>query len=285
MKLGVCDGDGQPRARRVVAFEKALSPEEMLDHIASAAESLVREVGPVRACGIGMPGQLDARRTVLERAINLPGWIDVPVPRLLSARLARPVILENDANCAAWGELSAGSGRGARSLVLFTLGTGVGGGIVLDGDLWTGIGGAAGALGHLVVDPAGPPCGCGQRGCLEQFASASAVARRFGRGSADEAFAAARDGNPVAISAVEAACRGLSIAVANMIHALQPEVVVIGGGMAAAGDALLEPVREDVGRRVRGAWLAGTRIELASLGDDAGWIGAALWAARAKVAR
>ena len=281
MKLGVCDGDGHPRARRAVAFEKALAPEEMLDRIATAAESLVKEVGPVRACGIGMPGQLDPRRTALVRAINLPGWIDIPIPKLLSVRLARPVVLENDGNCAAWGEYLAGAGRGTSSLVLFTLGTGVGGGIVLDGHLWAGGGGAAGALGHLVVDPDGPPCGCGQRGCLEQFASASAVARRFGRGSADAAFAAARAGDPVAVDAVEAAQRGLAIAVANMIHALQPEVVVIGGGMAAAGDALLAPVREDVKRRVRPAWLERTRIEVATLGDDAGWIGAALWAARA----
>lgn len=281
MKLGVCDGDGLPRARRSIAFDKALPPEEMLDGIATAAESLVKEVGPVRACGIGMPGQLDPRRTALVRAINLPSWIDVPAPKLLSVRLARPVVLENDGNCAAWGEYKAGAGRGASSLVLFTLGTGVGGGIVLDGELWLGVGGAAGALGHLVVDPDGPLCGCGQRGCLQQFASASAVAQRFGRGPADAAFAAARAGDPVAIDAVGAAQRGLAIAVANVIHTLQPEVVVIGGGMAAAGDALLAPVREEVKRRVRPAWLERTRIETASLGDDAGWIGAALWAAHA----
>ena len=278
MKLGVCDGAGRPRARRVVDFEKTLPAEQMLDRIASAARALMDETGAAGVCGIGTPGQLDSQRTLLERAINLPLWSDVAVPEFLARQLRLPVVLENDANCAAWGEYRAGIGRGAHSLVLFTLGTGVGGGIVLGGDLWTGVGGAAGALGHLVVDPAGPPCGCGQRGCLEQFASASAVARRFGRGSADAAFAAARGGDPVAIDAVEAARRGLAIAVANMIHALQPEVVAIGGGMAAAGDELLAPVRDEVKRRVRPAWLERTRIERATLGDDAGWIGAALWA-------
>jgi glucokinase len=155
----------------------------------------------------------------------------------------------------------------------------VGGGIVLDGELWTGAGGAAGAFGHIVVDPHGPRCLCGQDGCLEQYASATSVARRFGRGSAIDAFNAAASGDADGRAAIDAACDALSVAIADTMHVLQPDLVLLGGGMAAAGSALLEPVRAGVTRRVRPAWLAHTRIALAALGDDAGWIGAALWAA------
>lgn len=279
VKLGVCTGDGRVVARGGVAFERSAPAGEMLDRIAAAVTTLVADAGPVRAVGVGAPGQLDPGRRTLRRAINLPEWRDVPVPDLLRSRLGIPVVLENDANCAAWGESRAGAGRGVRSLVLLTLGTGVGGGIVLDGELWTGTRGVAGALGHLVIDPAGPLCGCGQRGCLEQFASATAIARRFGRGSADAAFEAARAGDPDGTAAIDEACEALAIAAADVIHMLQPDLLLLGGGLTGAGDALLLPVRERVGRHVRPLWLEGTHIDLAALGGDAGWIGAALLAA------
>lgn len=279
VKLGICNDEGRVLARSSVAFERAARPDEMLDRIAAAVVALVADAGAVRACGVGTPGQLDPERRSLRCAINLPEWKDVAIPELLSSRLGIPVVVENDGNCAAWGESRAGAGRGARTLVLFTLGTGVGGGIVLDGELWTGAGGAAGALGHLVIDPAGPVCGCGQRGCLQQFASATAISRRFGDGSADAAFEAARRGDADGTAAVAEACEALAIAAADVIHMLQPDLLVFGGGLTGAGDALLLPVRERVRRHVRVTWLEHTRIELASLGGDAGWIGAALIAA------
>lgn len=280
VKLGVCDAAGRVLARRSIPTDAAAGPERLLDRIAEAAGALVAATGPARACGVGIPGPLDPERRTLLRANHLPGWADVAIPELLASRLGVPVLLENDANCAAWGELQGGIGRGARSLVLFTLGTGVGGGVVLDGRLWTGEAGAAGALGHLVVDPTGRRCACGQRGCLEQYASASAVAHRSGRGSAEAAFAAAAEGEPEAVAAVIAAADALAVAAAAVIHLLQPALVVLGGGMAAAGDALLAPVREGVRRRVRAVWLERTRVERTALGGDAGWIGAALWAGR-----
>ena len=279
VKLGVCDAAGRVRARLSIATEPATGPERLLDRIAAAAGELVATTGAARACGVGIPGPLDPERRTLLRANHLPGWTDVAIPELLAARLGVPVVLENDANCAAWGELQGGIGRGARSLVLFTLGTGVGGGIVLGGRLWIGAAGAAGALGHLVVDPTGPLCACGQRGCLEQYASASSVARHFGRGSSADAFAAAALNEPDAVAVIAAATDALAAAAAAVIHTLQPELVVLGGGMAAAGEPLLAPVREGVRRRVRAVWLERTRVELTALGGDAGWIGAALWAA------
>lgn len=280
VKLGICDGSGRVHARGTVVFDGGATAAEMLERVALEAQALGMGAGRYATCGVGSPGELDAGRRALRRANHLPNWIDVAIPAVLGARLGIPVVLENDANCAAWGESRCGAARGARSVVLFTLGTGVGGGIVLGDDLWVGAAGAAAALGHIVVDPCGPRCRCGQRGCLETFASATAVASRFGRGSAREAFAAAERGEPDGIAAADAAGGALAAAVAEVLHVLQPEVVVLGGGMAAAGQPLLTRVVAGVEPRVRAAWRAHTRITTAQLGADAGWIGAALWGAR-----
>ena len=278
IKIGLCDTVGSVRARHELATAPQDGPDVVLDRVAVAVRSLAAGCGPLGACGVGVPGPLDPARRTLARANHLPGWSDVPIPAMLAERLDVPVVLENDANCAAWAESRAGVGRGAASLVLVTLGTGVGGGIVLDRRLWLGAAGAAGALGHLVVDRAGPRCPCGQTGCLEQYASATAVARRAGVATAEEAFARAARGEAAAVEAVRTACDALAVALADVIHTLQPHVVALGGGMSAAGDALLVPVREGVLRRVRAIWLERTRVERAALGTDAGWIGAALWA-------
>jgi glucokinase len=280
VKLGVCGPAGDVRARASLETRVTAGSDEAMRRISDAARELVAEAGTVAACGVGVPGEIDRARGLLVRANHFPDWADVPVVARLSDTLGASVTLENDANCSAWSEARAGAGRGARSLACFTLGTGVGGGVIIDGDLWTGAGGAAGALGHIAVDPNGPECRCGQRGCVEQYASATAIARRFGRGSARDAFDAAQRGEQDAVAAVDWACDGLAAGVANLIHIVQPDVVVLAGGVAAAGDALIERVRRGVARRVRAAWLAPVRIVRSSLGDDAGWIGAALWAAR-----
>jgi glucokinase len=197
-----------------------------------------------------------------------------------------PTYMENDANCAAWGEYIAGAGKGVQSLVLYTLGTGVGGGIVIHGEMWIGASGAAGELGHMTIDPAGPMCGCGQPGCVEQYASASAVAKRFGRGTAKDCFDAAKKGDAKALEIVDWSANGLAIGLANMIHVLHPDIIVLAGGMALAGDFLLDKVREGVKRRVFGVFIEKIRIEISQVpGDDAGWLGAALWAARKLASR
>jgi len=281
VKIGVATVAGEILGRISIPTEGERGPRDTLDRIGAAAKELQRKTGPARACGSGVPGPLDLRRTTLFVAVNIPGWRDVPYPRMLEDRLGIPTFMENDANCAAWGEYVCGVGRGTRSLVLYTLGTGVGGGIVLNGDLWVGASGAAGELGHMTIEIDGPPCGCGQRGCLEQYASATALARRWGRGTAKECFEAARRGDPEALAAVDWSCTALSIGLANMIHVLHPEVIVLAGGMAAAGDMLFDRVREGVRRRVFPVCLEKIRIEPSKItGDDAGWLGAALWAAR-----
>ena len=282
VKLGVCTAHGSIVRRKVIPTEAHRGPADTIDRVAAAARALIDSDGEsFVACGVCVPGPLDAERRFMRRAANLPGWKDVPVPALLHEWIEHPTVLENDANCAAWGEYHAGIGRGARSLVLFTLGTGVGGAVVLNGELWLGAGGAAGRLGHVVIDPAGPDCRCGQKGCLEQFASATAVARSYGRGTAREAFDAARRGVPEAIAAVDRACAALAAAITTVIQVIEPELVVLAGGMSEAGDLLLDRVRAGVRQEA----LAGEsiRIERSALGPDAGWIGAALWA-RAKLA-
>lgn len=283
VKIGVCTAEGKIKGSLSIPTEAARGPKDTCDRIAAAAEALQKKTGRVRACGSGVPGPLALDRKILFNAINLPGWIDVPYPKLLSPRLKLPVVMENDANCAAWGEYVAGAGRGHRSLVLYTLGTGVGGGVVINGDLWIGASGAAGELGHMTIDPNGPRCGCGQNGCVEMFASATAVAKRFGRGTAKDVFEAARKGDPKAIEAVDWAADALAIGCANMIHVLHPEVIVLAGGMAAAGPLLFDRVREGVRKRVFPVCLDYIRIEGSQVGEDAGWLGAALWGARAAI--
>lgn len=281
VKLGVATAGGEVRGRMSIPTEGERGPADTLDRIAAAARELLKKTGPAQACGSGVPGPLDLQRTILFNAINIPGWRNVPYPKMLQDRLGIPTFMENDANCAAWGEYLCGAGRGTRSLVLYTLGTGVGGGIILNGDLWVGASGAAGELGHMTIEIDGLPCGCGQKGCVEQYASATALARRWGRGTAKGCFEAARRGDPEALAAVEWSCNALSIGLANMIHVLHPEIIVLAGGMAAAGDMLLDRVREGVRSRVFPICLDRIRIELSKIpGDDAGWLGAALWAAR-----
>jgi glucokinase len=282
VKLGVCGASGESRGRLSIPTEPARGPEDVVGRIGQAAARLMAQTGRAAACGSGVPGPLDLERRLLIRANNLPGWSRVPYPELLARALGgMPTVMENDANCAAWGELVAGAGRGVASMALYTLGTGVGGGIILDGKLWVGASGAAGEFGHMTIDPAGPLCGCGQRGCVEQYASASALAARWGKGDARACFEAARAGDPAALAAVDWAADGLAQGLANAFRVLHPELIVLAGGVALAGDFLLERVRQGVRRRLQPSHLPHLRIEASQVpGDDAGWLGAALWGAR-----
>ncbi len=273
IKAGVCAEDGRGTASDSIPTEAARGPADVIRRMAELGRRLIG-TRRVRACGVGVPGPLDLKRRILFRAINLKGWNDVRFADLLERALGIPAVMENDANCAAVGEYSAWNP--CECLVLYTLGTGVGGGIILRGKLWVGASGAAGELGHMTIDPRGPRCGCGKRGCVESYASATAVSRASGR-SAEEAF---RSRDPKSRAAVGRATWALGVGISNMINVLHPDVVVLAGGMAAAGRALLDPVRREVRKRVFPVHLEKIRIEPSRLGGDAGWIGAALWARR-----
>ncbi len=283
------EADGSILAEKQVATESQLGPERVLGRIAD----LVRELAPdgVQALGLGVPGLCNLSQGETLFLPNLPTqWRGVPVAKLLEQRLNCAVYLLNDARMAALGELDFGHGRVVKNFAFFTLGTGIGGGIVLDGRLRTGPLGAAGELGHQTVEPDGIACGCGSRGCLELYASAPALVgeavRLIRMGQAPGLLEmAGGDLNHVTTEligqceevtvskVVERAARYLGIGVANVVSILHPEMVVLGGGLAQMGEALLGPVRDEVARRVRMFPAKTVQIARSQLGARAGVLG------------
>lgn len=285
---------------RVVAERRVPTPraaDDVLDSVAQLARQLQSDTGVVDAVGVGMPGLVD-RAGVLRFAPNLPGVVDVDVRTGLAARLGgAEVRVENDATCAGWAEARAGAAAGRDHVVLVTLGTGIGGGLVGEGRLYRGAWGFAGEVGHMVVDPEGPACPCGQRGCWERFASGSGLGRlggeaaRDGRApellarasgdagavSGEQVSEAAAAGDPGAVAVVEQFAWWVALGLANLANVLDPELFVIGGGVVEAGEVVLAPVRSAFADLV-----ATTRhrpevkIVPAALGEHAGAIGAAL---------
>jgi len=227
----------------------------------SAAASAA--IGLAEICGVGVaaPGPVDAASGHLTNPPNLPGWGDVPLGTILASDLGIPVLIENDANAAALGEYFEGAGRGARALIFVTVSTGIGGGIVLNGELYRGLDGAAGELGHIIVQAGGPRCGCGNLGCLEAVASGTALAReglealRAGNApilarlaerqggdlSAETVAQAAAEGDVEAAAVLQRAGEMLGIGLGSLVNLLNPDVIVIGGGTAKIGAPLLGP--------------------------------------------
>ena len=271
-------------------------PDAVVDTIVEAVDE-AREATPreVRAVGVGIPCLIEPARGVAMACNHFP-LVDVPVRDLLVERLGLPVVVDNDANAALVGEWRHGAARGARNVVLLTIGTGIGGGIVLDGRIVRGASGAAGELGHIVIDESGPPCpgNCPNRGCLEAFVSGPALAIE-GRARAEAhpesglaaAVAAGReitgplvtelafDGDAAARAAIAALGRRLGVGMTSLVNALNPEVLVVGGGLVAAGDLLLDPAREVVAERALVPARDQVRIVAARFGDESGMFGAA----------
>ena len=243
--------------------------------------------------GIGSPGSCDMKNGVVRKAFNL-GWKDVPVCAMLEKKAGLPVRLANDADCAALGEVVAGAARGSSSAMMITLGTGVGGGYVLEGKIRSGFQSLGGEFGHMKIMLDGEQCSCGQKGCWEAYASATALIRQAGRAAEEHpesllakaeklegktVFQALAAGDATAKAVVERYAEYVGVGLVNLINSLYPEVVLLGGGIAGAGSALLDPVRNYVLRNffVGDAELA-PQIRKAELGNDAGIIGAAaLW--------
>ncbi|MEA3209701.1 MAG: glucokinase [Chthoniobacter sp.] len=270
-------------------------PESVIRRIALLIESLIAQAGArPEAAGVGIPGLVDVARGVTKFLPNLPTqWRDVPVRARLEPLLGCPVYLLNDARSATLGEWVFGHGRTARTMIYFGLGTGVGGGVVIDGRLRLGPLFAAGELGHQTLLPEGPLCGCGNRGCLETLVSGPALAAEGVRlmlsgnaprlhelcaGRPDNVSpatmtAAALAGEASVREAFVRAGRWLGIGAANVITVLHPDLVVIGGGVSEAGDLLLAPMRETVRERVGMFPTDGVRIERSALGDRAGLLG------------
>ena len=252
-------------------------PEAVLERVARLAQATAAPLGPIRGVGLGVPGHVDAETGTGVILPNLAGdWVGRPIAGPVSEQLGLPVLLVNDARALTLAELRMGAGRGARTMVCVTLGTGVGGGVVIDGRLHHGTG-HAGEIGHTIIEPDGPPCRCGSRGCLDRVAGAGAIAARAGRATVEEAIAAARAGDARARAALEHAAWAVGVALGAAAVLLWPDRIVVGGGVAEAGELLLAPLRREVLARARVCAGDAVTIAGAQLGPAAGAIGAALW--------
>ncbi len=294
---GVVADDG-----RVLASRRYPTPSDDVAETVEVIGKIAAELGAdysLTAMGIAIAGYVDSSRLVLQHSPNLPWGDDIALQRLVSEVVNIPVVLENDANAAAWGEYRFGAGTGATNLVLLTVGTGIGSGFVIEGRLYRGSFGKAAELGHILSVRGGEPCGCGARGCLERYASGTAL-ERYAREAAvaDPANGArlvelaggdlaaldgvhvqqaATEGNVAALAAFAELAGWLGTAFADVVFALDPGLIVVGGGVSESGDLLFAPAmaayRDAIALRGRSAPFA--EIALATLGNDAGLVGAA----------
>jgi glucokinase len=224
--------------------------------------------------GIGLPGPMDAAARVARVCINLPGWEQVPLADWLEPQLLRRVTLANDGNCALVGEAWAGAARGYGDVLLLTLGTGVGGAVLLQGELFTGHGGAAAEPGLIGIDPDGPPCNSGNRGSLEQYCSRGGLAR-LSPLDPQQLCRLAEQGDAQALAVWQSYGRWLGIGLTSLIYVLTPELVLIGGGLSAASEYFLPAALAEVAERVQAESRAGLEIRRCALGNGAGRLGAA----------
>jgi glucokinase len=263
--------------RDQVSTPAADGPDRVVARLAEiGAESIGRRPG-VSSVGIGIPGLYDPATGTTRFLVNVPGeWAGKAVAGPVGDALGVPAALINDARAFGLAELRLGAGRGSRAMIGLTLGTGVGGVIAIDGRVYQGHDGTGGELGHQTLDPEGPTCGCGNRGCLEAYARADRIAEACGAPTVERAINRARAGDQRAIAGLERVGRYLGVGVANMITVITPDRVVIGGGVAAAADLLLETIRDEVRRHVFTTSLDGVEIVAAELGTWAGAIGAAI---------
>jgi glucokinase len=268
--------------RGQVPTPAADGPEAVVAALTAVGSEAIGRFRDVSTIGVGVPGLYDPATGATRFLVNIPGdWAARPVGGPIAAVLGRPVSLVNDARAFGLAELRLGAGRGAGSMVGLVLGTGVGGVIAIDGRVHLGHDGTAGEVGHQTIDPDGPTCGCGNNGCVEAFARADRIAAACGTATAEAAVIAAQAGDARALGGLAMVGRYLGIGIANMVTVVSPDRVVIGGGVAAAGDLLLEPIRAELRRRVRTTSLDDVEVVTAELGVWAGAIGAAIHGAEA----
>ncbi len=296
--VGAMDGG---EVRDVVEHPTDVSnPEALLDGMEAAVREVVERIGQPEAIGVGLPSQIDYASGTVVTSVNIP-LKGVPIREELSGRLGAPVFVDNDANCAALAEAQLTDDAPANHLVMLTLGTGVGGGVIIDGTIFRGATGLGAELGHITIEASGPACpgNCPNRGCVEALCSGTALERdatELGQDKPDspmgriyaksqrvkgrQAVEAARAGDSDARSLLDRLGRYLGVAVAGMVNAFEPEHVVIGGGLSRAADLFIEPTREEAASRALPALWDRTTLSIARGGADAGVIGAGVLAAQ-----
>nr|MBC7243711.1 ROK family protein [Chloroflexota bacterium] len=295
--LADTEGNIMREARQPTLAQEGLQP--VLKRLKATIAQVLPEAPEAHAVaiGVGSPGPLDPRTGVVIAPPNLLGWHNVPLRDILSQEFGLPVYVNNDANVAALAELRFGAGRGCSDMVYLTISTGIGGGIICNGQLLLGAHGLAGEPGHATVEPAGPRCNCGNVGCLEVMAAGPAIARHalelIRRGydsslctvvregmelSAEMVGKAAQEGDSVALQAIQRAAHYLGISVLNLIHIFDPDRVILGGGVSKLGSLLFEPVRAWVREHAITPVQRETPIVPAALGDQVGLLGAVVWA-------
>lgn len=293
IKGALLDFEGSIIRKKEINTQAKAGPEAVaarMSQIIGELEALAAESGnKVKGIGVGVPGQPDQKAGIVVFAPNLH-WRRVPLVEYLHRETDLPVFLENDANIAALGEQWHGAGRGSVNMIMITVGTGIGGALILNGRLYNGTNGSAGEVGHMVIDPAGPMCSCGRRGCLETLTSATAMIRmaqeaidqgrqtdlaRVENLEAKDIVMSAQAGDETAREIIDTAANYLGLGLGNLINLINPDTIVVGGGVSKAGGLLFDPLRRAVI-----AWSLEypakvVKIVPAELGNDAGCIGAA----------
>jgi glucokinase len=284
LKYGLVDD----KAR--ISFEGSADTPDGMAELFSLLESCWEELSrgsikPIQAAGFGFPGIFDQEQQRIIQSPNYPSIDNIDLSPRLDRFIDIPVWINNDANMAAYGEFKTGAGQGVQSVILLTIGTGVGSGIILQGELWQGVRGFAGELGHVTVNPDGDKCRCGSRGCLETEVSSLKIIKNYqslsGKGediTSEDIFRLAKERDESALAAFLQAGKHLGIGLSALINLFNPEKILLGGGVMRAGDVLLCPAKEEARFRSYDASFNSCQIERATLGNRAGFIGCALWA-------
>jgi glucokinase len=298
IKIGLFDSELKLISKTSITTNADMGPDIVINNMARTVEELISKAGltleDIVAVGIGTPGPAKYSEGIIIRSTNMPKFKNVPICKMLNEKLGAPVVFDNDANVACWGEYTVGAGKGVKDIVFFTLGTGIGGGIVSDGELVHGCDENGAELGHMIIYPDGRRCNCGQKGCVEAYASADSTARRAteaieagaesslkkvldekGKITSKDVYAHLAAGDKLAKEITDGTAKALAITCINMLHTTEPKRIIFTGGMIAAGEALLNRIKYFFDECIWTLKKETVEICFATLGEDTGIIGAA----------
>jgi len=304
IKIGLFDSGLELIRKTSVSTQADMGPDVVIEKMAQTVRGLLDDAGlalaEVSAVGIGTPGPANYSEGVIIKSTNMPTFKNVPICKMLNDKLGKPIVFDNDANVACFGEYAVGAGKGVKDIVFFTLGTGIGGGIISNGELVHGCDENAAELGHMIIYPDGRRCNCGQRGCVEAYASADSTARRAteaieagrqstlkkvleekGKITSKDVYEHLAKGDELAREITDGTAKALAITCINMLHTTEPRRIVFAGGMIAAGEVLLKRIQDYFDEHIWSLKKEPVEICFATLGEEAGIIGAAALAQHA----